>query len=95
MRRQAPRVAGLALAVMALLSAEGPTGARLTFRATAQARPNTLVILADDLGDSDLGCYGGEIKTPNLDGLAMDGLRFTQFYNSARCYPTRAALLTG
>ena len=54
-----------------------------------------IVILADDLGFSDLGCYGGEIKTPNLDGLAAGGLRFTQFYNTARCWPSRAALLTG
>ncbi len=58
-------------------------------------RPNVLVILADDLGFSDLGCYGGEIETPNLDRLAAGGLRFTQFYNTARCWPTRAALLTG
>ena len=58
-------------------------------------RPNIVVILADDLGFSDLGCYGGEIKTPNLDALAAGGLRFTQFYNTARCWPTRAALLTG
>lgn len=58
-------------------------------------RPNILVILADDLGYSDLSCYGGEINTPNLDGLAKNGLRFTQFYNSARCCPTRASLLTG
>ena len=58
-------------------------------------RPNILVILADDLGFSDLGCYGGEIETPNLDGLARGGLRFTQFYNTARCWPTRASLLTG
>ncbi len=57
--------------------------------------PNILVIMADDLGFSDLGCYGGEIKTPNLDKLASVGLRFTQFYNCARCWPTRAALLTG
>lgn len=57
--------------------------------------PNVIVILADDLGYSDLSCYGGEINTPNLDGLARGGLRFTQFYNSARCCPTRAALLTG
>jgi arylsulfatase len=54
-----------------------------------------LLILADDLGWSDLGCYGGEISTPNLDALAQDGLRFTQFYNSARCCPSRAALMTG
>jgi arylsulfatase A-like enzyme len=59
------------------------------------SRPNILVIVADDLGYSDLGCYGGEIQTPNLDGLAASGLRFTQFYNTARCWPSRAALLTG
>jgi arylsulfatase len=58
-------------------------------------RPNLVVILADDLGYSDPGCYGGEIRTPHLDGLAAGGLRFTQFYNTARCWPTRAALLTG
>ncbi len=58
-------------------------------------RPNILLILADDLGWSDLGCYGGEIRTPNLDALAAGGLRFTQFYNCARCCPSRAALLTG
>jgi arylsulfatase A-like enzyme len=59
------------------------------------ARPNFIVILADDLGYSDLGCYGGEIQTPNLDRLAENGLRFTQFYNCGRCWPTRASLLTG
>ncbi len=57
--------------------------------------PNVLLILADDLGFSDVGCYGGEIATPTLDALATDGLRYTQFYNTARCWPTRAALLTG
>ena len=57
--------------------------------------PNVLLILADDLGFSDLGCYGGEIETPNLDKLATGGLRFSQFNNCARCWPTRAALLTG
>jgi arylsulfatase len=57
--------------------------------------PNVVVILADDLGFSDLGCQGGEIPTPHLDGLAAGGLRFTQFYNTARCWPTRASLLTG
>jgi len=61
----------------------------------AQQRPNVLLIMADDLGFSDLGCYGGEIETPHLDALAGNGLRFTQFYNTARCWPTRAALLTG
>lgn len=61
----------------------------------AAARPNILLILADDLGFSDIGSYGSEIATPNLDRLASGGLRFTQFYNAARCCPTRAALLTG
>src|SRR5690242_5263368 len=59
------------------------------------SRPNIIVILSDDMGYSDLGCYGSEIHTPNLDRLAADGLRFTQFYNTARCCPTRASLLTG
>jgi arylsulfatase len=58
-------------------------------------RPNIVVILVDDMGFSDLGCYGSEIPTPNLDALAANGLRFTQFYNTGRCCPTRAALLTG
>ena len=58
-------------------------------------RPNIVLIMSDDMGYSDLGCYGGEIQTPNLDGLAARGLRFTQFYNTARCCPTRASLLTG
>ena len=57
--------------------------------------PNVLLIMADDMGYSDLGCYGGEIETPHLDGLAKNGLRFTQFYNTARCWPSRASLLTG
>ncbi|MBN1344260.1 MAG: arylsulfatase [Phycisphaerae bacterium] len=58
-------------------------------------RPNIILIMADDMGFSDIGCYGGEIQTPNLDRLAAGGMRFTQFYNTARCCPTRAALLTG
>jgi arylsulfatase A-like enzyme len=61
----------------------------------AQSRPNIVLIMADDMGFSDIGCYGGEIPTPNIDALAKNGLRFTQFYNSARCCPTRASLLTG
>ncbi|MDE0167968.1 MAG: arylsulfatase [bacterium] len=59
------------------------------------SRPNIVVILADDLGFSDLGCYGSEISTPAIDSLAEGGMRFTQMYNSARCCPSRAALLTG
>lgn len=58
-------------------------------------RPNIVLIMADDMGFSDAGCYGGEIHTPNLDKLAANGLRFTQFYNCARCCPTRASLMTG
>jgi len=58
-------------------------------------RPNVVLILADDLGYSDIGCYGGEIRTPNLDRLGRSGVRSTQFYNTARCSPSRASLLTG
>ncbi len=61
----------------------------------SQSRPNIIVILADDLGYSDMGCYGGEISTPNLDRLASNGVRFTGFYNTSRSCPTRASLLTG
>jgi arylsulfatase A-like enzyme len=75
----------LALAALACAAAPG----------RAADRPNVIVILSDDMGFSDLGCYGGEIATPNLDALAAGGLRFTQFYNTARCCPTRASLLTG
>jgi len=59
------------------------------------ARPNVVLILVDDMGFSDIGCYGGEISTPNLDRLAAGGVRFSQFYNTARCSPSRASLLTG
>lgn len=59
------------------------------------AKPNVVLILADDLGFSDIGCYGGEIATPNLDRLAAGGVRLTQMYNTARCWPTRACLMTG
>src|SRR5262245_46583800 len=59
------------------------------------ARPNIIIIMSDDMGWSDIGCYGSEIDTPNLDSLASNGLRFTQFYNNGRCCPTRASLLTG
>ncbi|MDF7826854.1 arylsulfatase [Pontiellaceae bacterium B12227] len=58
-------------------------------------KPNIILIMSDDMGYSDIGCYGGEIHTPNLDQLAENGLRYSQFYNSARCCPTRASLLTG
>ena len=61
----------------------------------ADARPNIVLIMADDMGFSDIGCYGGEIETPVINSLAVEGLRFRQFYNTARCCPTRAALMTG
>ena len=61
----------------------------------AATPPNFVLILVDDMGFSDPGCYGGEIETPNLDRLAANGLRFTQFYNTGRCWPTRASLMTG
>ena len=64
-------------------------------RAADRPRPNVVVILVDDMGFSDIGCYGGEIPTPNLDKLAGRGLRFTQFYNAGRCCPSRATLLSG
>lgn len=67
-----------------------PTG-----RAATPEKPNVVVILVDDMGFSDIGCYGSEIPTPNIDALAEHGVRFTQFYNTARCSPTRASLMTG
>lgn len=78
---------------MALLAAGGavvPAAGK-----KADKRPNIIVVLVDDMGYSDLGCYGGEIQTPNLDHLASEGVRFTRFYNTSRSCPTRASLLTG
>ncbi len=71
------------------------TGSRPIDAANRASQPNILVIVADDMGFADAGCYGGEIQTPNLDKLAAGGLRFTQFYNTARCWPSRACILTG
>ncbi|HWR52924.1 MAG TPA: arylsulfatase [Bryobacteraceae bacterium] len=71
------------------------TAGTLAGMGKAQARPNIMLIMNDDMGFSDLGCYGSEIRTPNIDGLAKHGVRFTQFYNTARCCPTRASVLTG
>lgn len=89
-RRRAVKSLGAAALGWSALS---HTEARATPR--PQGRPNILLILADDMGFSDLGCYGSEIHTPNLDALAHNGLRFSQFYNTARCWPSRACLLTG
>jgi hypothetical protein len=62
---------------------------------TTAAPPNIIIILNDDVGYSDIGCYGGEVQTPNLIRLVANGFRFTQFYNTAKCHTTRAELLTG
>ncbi|MGA2617729.1 MAG: arylsulfatase [Thermoguttaceae bacterium] len=82
------------LCCVALVLAIGPI-ASAGRAGEAGARPNIAVILVDDMGFSDIGCYGSEIPTPNLDRLAAGGLRFTQFYNTGRCCPTRASILTG
>jgi hypothetical protein len=82
---------GIIAAGLALLGNES----QLHSAETKAPRPNIILILVDDMGYSDIGCYGGEIKTPNLDHLAANGVRFSQFYNTSRCCPTRAALLTG
>ncbi|MBV9469715.1 MAG: arylsulfatase, partial [Abitibacteriaceae bacterium] len=96
-----------ALGIMGVMSSSGagytqttpsvaPLNAPVPTATTGQVqKPNVLLILADDLGFSDLGCLGGEINTPNIDALAHNGLCFTQFYNSARCCPSRAGILTG
>jgi len=75
------------------LSSALPTNNRTG--AKRSSRPNIILIMSDDMGYSDIGCYGGEIATPNIDSLARGGLRFNQFYNASRCCPTRASLLTG
>jgi arylsulfatase len=85
-RRPFPRLlTALSLAALAISSAQ----------ARERKLPNFLIIVADDLGYSDLGSFGGEIRTPNLDALAMRGVRFTDFHTAPACSPTRAMLLTG
>ena len=84
----------LALGALAWASVSRAPG-QVAVAPAPDGRPNVIIILADDLGYSDLGCFGGEAKTPNLDTLAREGVRFTNFYNNARCCPTRASILTG
>jgi arylsulfatase len=86
-------ILGLAIAAVLLLGSFDD--GRQTSSPKAERRPNIIVVMADDMGFSDLGCYGGEIRTPNIDFLARNGIRYTQFYNTSRCCPTRASLLTG
>ena len=87
-RRRFLKAAGMGLAGM-LLPVRFSTAARNA------KRPNIIVILVDDMGYSDLGSFGGEIDTPNIDRMGKEGIRFTHFYNTAKCGPTRACLLTG
>ena len=93
MRRRNERFRGEWWAAIIAVMLAG--AARASDGKAAGHRPDVVVILLDDLGFSDLGCYGGEIRTPNIDRLATGGLRFTRFYNASRCCPTRASLLTG
>jgi arylsulfatase A-like enzyme len=97
MRRTLVFQLALLLAALSVksLSVKSLSAETLSASGGAAERPNIVVILSDDMGYSDLGCYGGEIGTPHLDALAAGGLRFTQFYNTGRCCPTRASLLTG
>ncbi len=88
-KRSAAATAGITFGATGILAS------KLGCTNEAHRRPNILLIMADDMGFSDLGCYGSEISTPNIDRLAKEGMRFTQFYNGARCCPTRASLLTG
>lgn len=87
-RRDFLKAMGLGIAGMGLSTGLGCA-------APSPAKPNIVLVMVDDMGFSDLGCYGGEIMTPNIDKLASQGVRFTQFYNTAKCSPTRASLLTG
>jgi arylsulfatase A-like enzyme len=92
-RRDFLKTIGAGAAVMTVPGCSGNTS-KLSSR-TSAGKPNIILIMSDDMGFSDIGCYGSEINTPNLDHLAEKGLRFTQFYNTARCCPTRASLMTG
>ncbi len=85
--QQLPRTVAVSLAVCVL--------AAPALAAKQPERPNIVLILCDDMGYSDIGCYGGEIETPHLDTLAEQGMRFLSFYNNAKCTQTRAALLSG
>ena len=94
--RLSRRIRGAAVVAAAgALAFVAPSGGRTAPAAPADARPNVVVVLVDDMGWSDIGPYGGEIPTPHLDALARGGVRFTQFYATPRCSPTRASLLTG
>ena len=92
-RAALPSLLLLATRAFVVAAATAPAGA--TLQDDAHRPPHVVLVMADDMGYSDIGCYGSEIETPTLDRLATGGLRFTQFYNTSRCCPTRASLLTG
>ena len=91
--KSSTRIVSLLICVTALVTSG--MFPRLCHSAPQTGRPNIVIILVDDMGYSDIGSYGGEIDTPNLDRLADNGLRYTSFYNTGRCWPTRSSLLTG
>lgn len=86
---------GLTTLIVVTMTACSLFGGAHFANAADNERPNIILVMADDMGWSDIGCYGGEINTPNINGMAKHGVRFTQFYNTGRCCPTRACLLTG
>jgi len=88
-------ITSLLLAMFCILAACTSQSDRAGEGVEEPIRPNIVLIMVDDMGFSDLGCYGSEIQTPNLDKLARDGVRFNQFYNTSKCFPSRASLLTG
>ena len=92
-RRDFLKAAGLGAAVLSLYAPSSQ--ADRSANRTSKVRPNIVLIMADDMGFSDIGCYSGEIHTPNINRLATGGLRFTHFYNNSICVPTRASLLSG
>ncbi|MEM7784087.1 MAG: arylsulfatase [Planctomycetota bacterium] len=89
------RISLLSVCALFGVSASGFSETENPDSAASPARPNIVLVMVDDMGFSDIGCYGGEVETPNLDRLAADGLRFTQFYNCAKCETTRTTLMTG
>lgn len=93
--RTFPHLFPLPCLLAAALTVFGPQQTSWGADKLPDERPNIVLIMADDMGYSDVGCYGGEINTPNIDAMAEGGLRFTQFYNTGRCCPTRASLMTG
>ena len=99
LRRQRPVCARCGLvaviAVGVIFPRSDASGADTSGTNDTNRRPNIVLILADDVGYSDVGCFGGEIRTPNVDRLAAEGLRFTQFYTNSVCITARASLLTG